>query len=71
MPATYETHDFCGITIYHCPHCKFDDESIPRLREHIWHRHELPARLAAAAEEEPQAELYDARGERVTRIERG
>ena len=68
--ARYETHDFCGTTIYHCPHCKFDHESVAELRQHIWHRHEMPKRLAEA-EEEPRAELYDARGERVTRIERG
>lgn len=69
--AQYETHDFCGVTIYHCPHCKFDNASVTELRAHIWHRHEMPKHLAAAAAEEPRAELYGPAGDLITRIRRG
>lgn len=70
MPQ-YETHDFCGVTIYHCPHCKYDHENVAELRAHIWQRHEMPKNLAAEAAEAPQAELYGAAGELITRIRRG
>lgn len=65
------THDFCGITIYECPHCKFDSEHEVEVKAHVWQRHELPrlqeeeARKRRAA----QAEIYDADGKRVELIE--
>ena len=65
------THDFCGITIYECPSCKFDSQHEAEVKAHIWHRHELPrlqeeeARKRRAA----QAEIYDANGDRVELIE--
>lgn len=72
------THDFCGVTIYECPECKFDSEHIAELKAHIWNRHELPRRQiaenAAAAKraaEAPQATLYTGDGALVTRIDRG
>jgi hypothetical protein len=69
MPFT--THDFCGITIYECPRCKFDSEHEVEVKKHVWQRHELPRlqQEEAALRREVEAELYDAGGARVEHIE--
>lgn len=76
--STFNTHDFCGITIHECPHCKFDSEHEVEVKAHVWQRHELPRRqreeaerLAREAAEQPQALLFDGDGRQVERIERG
>lgn len=69
--SQFKTHDFCGITIYECPHCKFDHEREVEVKAHVWHRHELPRlqQEEAARRREVTAELYDASGARVEHIE--
>jgi|GEM_PF-5603598 len=72
MPTPqFTTHDFCGVTIHECPHCKFDSEHETEVRAHVWVRHELPRRQEeeAARRREVTAELYDANGARVEHIE--
>lgn len=69
--SQFKTHDFCGVTIHECPHCKFDSEHEAEVKLHVWQRHELPRlqQEEAALRREVEAELYDASGARVERIE--
>lgn len=69
--SQFNTHDFCGVTIYECPHCKFDSEHEVEVKLHVWQRHELPRlqQEEAALRREVEAELYDASGARVEHIE--
>lgn len=76
--SIFNTHDFCGVTIHECPHCKFDSEHEVEVKAHVWQRHELPqrkreeaARLQREAAEQPRALLFDGDGKQVERIERG
>lgn len=70
MP-TFNTHNFCGITIYECPHCKFDSEHEVEVKKHVWQRHDLPRlQEEEAARQRPiGAEIYDADGNRVEHID--
>lgn len=69
--SKFQTHDFCGITIYECPHCKFDSDNEIDLKAHVWQRHELPRLQEEEAKQRRAvyAELYDASGARVEHIE--
>lgn len=70
MP-TFNTHNFCGITIYECPHCKFDSEHEVEVKKHVWQRHDLPRlQEEEAARQRPiGAEIYGADGNRVEHID--
>lgn len=62
----FQTHDFCGTTIYECPHCPFDDERIAVVRQHVLERH--PAPPPPPTTRPAEAKLYAPSGEVVTAI---
>lgn len=59
----FKTHTFGGTVIYECPHCPYDDERLPVLKQHIADRHPSPP-----THRPPAATLYTGDGNLVTAV---